>query len=41
MILDYLLKNFPEHVLAGDVANYRKVILSLAATGQPAAYAAT
>ncbi len=37
MILDYLLQHFPGHALAGEVANYRKVILSLDQAGAIAA----
>lgn len=29
MILDYLLQHFPGHALAGEIQNYRKVIVSL------------
>lgn len=40
MILDYLLQHFPGHPLADEIARYRKVILSLGATGQAGACAA-
>lgn len=33
MILDDVLQHFPGHALAGDIANYRKVILSLDQAG--------
>jgi len=39
MILDYLLQHFPDHALAGEVANVRKVILSLGAASQAGACA--
>ena len=41
MVLDFLLKHFPGHALTGEIANYRKVILSLAATDQAGACAAS
>jgi len=41
MILDFLLKHFPGHALAAEIANYRKVILSLGTTDQAGACAAT
>lgn len=41
MILDYLLQHFPDHALAGDIQNYRKVILALAQADQAGACAAT
>lgn len=37
MILDYLLQHFPGHALAGDIASYRKVVLSLDQAGAIAA----
>jgi hypothetical protein len=37
MILDYLLQHVPGHALAGDIADYRKVILSLDQAGAIAA----
>lgn len=37
MILDFVLKHCPGSPLAGEIENYRKVILSLAQTGQVAA----
>jgi tetratricopeptide (TPR) repeat protein len=41
MILDFLLKQFPGHALAGEIAHYRKVILSLGSVDQAGACAAT
>lgn len=41
MMLDYLLQHFPDHALAGEVGNYRKVILSLAPAVQAGACAAS
>lgn len=37
MMLDFLLQHFPRHALAGEIANYRTVILSLRTTDQAAA----
>jgi tetratricopeptide (TPR) repeat protein len=41
MILDYLLKHFPEHAMAARVAQYREVILSLGKADQAGACAAS
>ncbi|MGH8855166.1 MAG: tetratricopeptide repeat protein, partial [Telluria sp.] len=40
MILDFLLQHFPAHAMAAEIANYRKVILSLGTTDQAGACAA-
>jgi tetratricopeptide (TPR) repeat protein len=37
MILDFLLKHFPGHAMAGEIENYRKVILSLGKIDQAGA----
>lgn len=40
MILDFVLAQFPGHALTAEIANYRKVILSLGQVGQAGACAA-
>jgi tetratricopeptide (TPR) repeat protein len=37
MVLDFLLKHFPGHAMAGEIENYRKVILSLGKIDQAGA----
>jgi len=37
MILDFVLKHFPAHAMTGEIANYRKVIVSLGRADQVAA----
>lgn len=40
MILDFVLQHFPGHAVAGEIENYRKVILSLGKSNQTGAVAA-